>query len=292
MYTKKKCNPGNKLTYSCLYPKLLKKIAKILNINNKLNSKTIHKLINNKVKNISKCKSEECWITINKIINNLNQKEITQFKNSFRPQKPLSWYKNKNEWLSSSDIDNVLKQYEKKYKKFKYYESTPIDFNLKNKKTNQCEVSDLCKFNLKKLIKNKKTKIGLVFNTDYHDEPGSHWVSLYIDINGINMGHPSIFFFDSTGDDAQEEVYDFIDLVKTQGGRIGVDFKSYINKKIHQIKDTECGIYCLHFITSMLLKKDFNKYMRNIKNDNYMEKFRNFFYIDNINSNKLKKKYN
>ena len=292
MFTKKKCNPSNKTKYSCLDITLLNKIAKILNINKKVKPRNLYKLINNKIKKISNCNSEECWLTIDKIVNNLNQKEINKFKNSFRPQKPLSWYKNKNEWLSSTDIDKVLKQYENKYKGFKYYKSTPIDFHLRDKKTKECKVSDLCDFNLKKLMNNKKSKIGMIFNTDYHDEPGSHWVSLYLDIKGINMGHPAIFFFDSTGDDAQDEVYDFIDKVQNQGKEIGIKIKPYINKKSHQLNDTECGIYCLHFITSMLLKKNFNKYINNINNDNYMEKFRNFFYIDNINSNKLKKKYN
>ena len=98
MFTKKKCNPSNKTKYSCLDITLLNKIAKILNINQKVKPKNLYKLINNKIKKISNCNSEECWLTIDKIVNNLNQKEINKFKNSFRPQKPLSWYKNKNEW--------------------------------------------------------------------------------------------------------------------------------------------------------------------------------------------------
>ena len=35
-----------------------------------------------------------------------------RFKNSFRPQMPKSWSKNNNTWLSTSDIETVLKQYE------------------------------------------------------------------------------------------------------------------------------------------------------------------------------------
>ena len=213
MYTKKKCNPANKTKYSCIDQRLLNKIANILNINQRVSKIKKYKLICNKIKSISQCKSEECWITIKKIINYLNNKEIIKLKNSFRPQKPISWYGNKNEWLSSTDIDKVLRQYENKYKNFKYYPATSIDFHLRTKNGNTCKVSDLCNFNLKKLIKNKKYKIGIVLNTDYHDEPGSHWVSLYIDINGVNMGHPAIFFFDSTGDDAQDEVYDFINKI-------------------------------------------------------------------------------
>ena len=50
MFTKKKCNPSNKTKYSCLDITLLNKIAKILNINQKVKPKNLYKLINNKIK--------------------------------------------------------------------------------------------------------------------------------------------------------------------------------------------------------------------------------------------------
>ena len=30
-------------------------------------------------------------------------------------------------------------------------------------------------------------KIGIVFNTDESDEDGKHWISMYADINGLNL---------------------------------------------------------------------------------------------------------
>ena len=47
----------------------------------------------------------------------------------------------------------------------------------------------------------------------------------------------------------------------------------------HQKKNTECGIYSLHFITSMLEGGEFKDYIKNIKRDDYMEKYRYFYYI-------------
>ena len=41
--------------------------------------------------------------------------------------------------------------------------------------------SNLCKFDLKEHLSKGEDKIGVVFNTDDHDEPGEHWVSMYID---------------------------------------------------------------------------------------------------------------
>ena len=37
---------------------------------------------------------------------------------SFAPEAPKSWNKNPNEWLSSTDILKVMKQYEKAYRCF------------------------------------------------------------------------------------------------------------------------------------------------------------------------------
>ena len=59
---------------------------------------------------MSNCKSESCWVSINEIIKHLTPEELNRFKNSFRPQMPKSWSKNNNTWLSTSDIETVLKQ--------------------------------------------------------------------------------------------------------------------------------------------------------------------------------------
>ena len=48
----------------------------------------------------------------------------------------------------------------------------------------------------------------------------------------------------------------------------------------HQQKNTECGIYCLHFLETMLKGKNFKQYIKNKNNDEYMEKFRNYYFID------------
>ena len=47
----------------------------------------------------------------------------------------------------------------------------------------------------------------------------------------------------------------------------------------HQLKNTECGIYCLHFLVYMLQGKNFKKYANKKKTDKAMHKFRDKFYI-------------
>ena len=276
MRTIKKCSPHINNNYnSCLKPDIIKKIGKILNLKSK-NIMVLHNLIKKRLE--SKCSNEMCWIKIRSILNNLTDEEIRDFKNSFRPKRPISWYSNKNEWLSSLDLDRVMKQYESKYPFFKYFKSTPIDYHLKGKNGN-CKVSKLCNFNLEEEINNGKTFISTIFNTDYHYEPGSHWVAFVIDVEGkCNKKKPSIYYFDPTGDSQPKEISKLIRDVKKQGKELKINFKKHINKKQHQIEDTECGIYCLHFIKSLLLKKDYNDYVNNIKRDNYIEKYRNFFF--------------
>ena len=227
---------------------------------------------------MSDCKSESCWLTLNEIIRHLTPDELNRFKNSFRPQMPRSWLKNKNEWASTSDIEKVLKQYEEHHKDFKCYGALPMDFDLKQ--GNSCVSGDLCNIDLKEHMNNGKHKIGSVFNLDDHDEPGSHWVSLYMELKPCCRENPSIYYFDSIADKPTKEINNLVDNLSEQYKSItGGNIEFLYNDIQHQKRNTECGIYSIHFITSMLEGKDFNDYIREIKNDDYMEKYRDFYYI-------------
>ena len=52
------------------------------------------------------------------LIKNLWENYRKLKKKYFRPKMPSDWEKNSREWLSTLDIENVLNQYEKKYKNF------------------------------------------------------------------------------------------------------------------------------------------------------------------------------
>ena len=214
---------------------------------------------NNIWKNLKKnmnnsCNNEKCWLNQEFMKNNINN-ELTN--DTFAPSSPSSWKMNPNEWLSNFDISKVMKQYEKFYKNFVFIGPSPIDFN-KRIYQDKCVWNDLCNFNLKKYINLGYKKIGIIFNTDPHYKGGSHWVCLF-----INISLKYIYFFDSTGDNPQREIVKLMKNIEKQGTNLDINFKLIINKKQHQKKNTECGMYVLVIIILLLKNKkqpnDFEK---------------------------------
>ena len=236
--------------------------------------KEIHRKISENLKNI--CNNEACWLKQKSVFGKL-ESDLTD---SFAPESPEEWKKNPNEWLSSTDIIKVMKQYEKAYKCFDFIGPSPIDFDTRQL-YGECVWEELCNFNLEKMIKRGKTKVGIIFNTDPHNKPGQHWISMF-----INIKKGDIFFFDSTGDDSPPEVKKLIDRIKQQGLALNppIRFKVDSNKGVeHQYGNTECGIYSIFFIVHMLEDKLTETYLKtHILKDKYMEKFRHVYFNDSL----------
>ena len=58
--------------------------------------------------NFDKCSNNEyCWLKQNYMKINSN---ISNFKESFRPEKPTEWKNQPNKWLNTYNILNVMKQ--------------------------------------------------------------------------------------------------------------------------------------------------------------------------------------
>tara|TARA_B110001469_G_C9624583_1_gene311622 strand:- start:608 stop:1465 length:858 start_codon:yes stop_codon:yes gene_type:complete len=284
MNHKSKCAPikGDDCD-TCIDGDIIKDIAiifnKKMNANIDINKSPniIHKDILKILKANNKTSNETVLLSMNTIIGELSKEKLERFTNSFKPKKPIEWKNNKNEWLSNIDIEKVLKQYSEAYPGFHLHGPTAIDFKLKE--GNICKVDDLCKFNLKKHLNNKETKLGFVFNTDPHNESGEHWISLYVDCKGENLDVPTIYFFDSTGDSPPTEVEELINIIIEQGKKENINFTYLCNDIQHQTGNTECGIYTIHFIIYMVEGNNFYDYIKNKKSDEYIEKFRNIFFI-------------
>ena len=277
------CSPkpkGEINHFSCYTNKSLYKLRDLWNARHpdvkiKSNSpKEIHHLISEYLKGV--CNKESCWIKQKAEFGPIE----SDMADSFAPESPPEWKKNPNEWLSSIDIINVMKQYEKAYKCFDFIGPSPIDFDTR-KLYGECVWDELCNFSLKEQIKNGKTKIGIIFNTDPHNKPGQHWISMF-----INIKKKKIFFFDSTGDKPSKEIMVLIKRIEEQGLNLNpkIKFKSDSNEGIeHQYGNTECGIYSLFFIVHMLEDKMTEHYLKtHILKDEYMNKFRHIYFNDSL----------
>lgn len=232
------------------------------------NPKEIWDFLNKNLKNV--CDEEKCWLKQG-FVDEQTQNKIKSL--AFPPETPLEWRKDPNTWLTSVDITEVMSQYEKKYKCFKFIGPSPIDFD-KKLNNEKCVWEELCDFSLKKYLYNKINKIGIIFNLDRHNEPGSHWVSLF-----INLKKGIIFYFDSTGDTAPPEVKVLAERIIKQGADNDINLEFHQNKKRHQKENTECGMYSLFFIISMLKDaRSVEFFKRSEIPDKKMEQFRKIYF--------------
>jgi hypothetical protein len=195
------------------------------------------------------CRNEACWM---QKITGVDPAVVSNANATFAPEAPKSWTRDPDEWLTSEDIENVMKQYEDKFPTFEFLGPSPSDYNAP-KLAGVCVWEELCNFSLKKYVDAGTHKIGVIFNTDPHTENGSHWVSVFINIGDATKKEPSyIFFFDSTGDRPQKEIREFVKTVTQQGRAAGIRFKYHENRKEHQKRDTECGMYALFMIVNLI----------------------------------------
>jgi len=229
--------------------------------------KTLWNAINNVMK--YKCNDELCWLKQEFIKDSYLQKELLK---NFKPFMPKTWTENPREWLNTIDIRDVMNQYEIKYPDFEFIGPVPMDFDTKVG-FGECVVDELCKINLDELMKKGKTKIGVIFNLDKHTQSGSHWVAMNCDIN-----RGEICYWDSYGIKPNPEVIVLMNRLKEQASKLNKKLEIKINKVRHQYKNSECGMYCIYFITSLLDGKTFEKVVRNIIDDDTMNNKRNDFF--------------
>ncbi len=274
-FKSKYCAPKSEANFTCFNKKALLNMLESWNTyytndtiqySNSNTIKTLWNKLDNKLKNV--CKDEYCWTKQKFVSNDENIKE------SFRPEMPDKWKDNKNEWLNTLDIEGVMKQYEKKYEDFIFIGPVPIDFDYKLH-PGMCVIDELCNINLKKLFDNGKTKIGVIFNLDPHDKPGSHWVSMFADFDKENK----VYYFDSYGYKEPQEVTKLMKRLKEQADTLGKQTTLHVNNTRHQFKNSECGVYSMNFIIQLLKGKSFESIVNNVIHDDKMEKNRSKLYI-------------
>jgi hypothetical protein len=233
--------------------------------------KALWKDLRKSMKNYYNCNNEYCIL---KKLPGLDNKERTKLsKIYFRPEKPKEWYKKETTWLDSFNIEDVMNQYEDTFKDFEFIGPVPIDFDTPNNNSGSldwghCIVDELCKLDLKDAFEKGTKRIGIIFNLDKHDEPGSHWVCSFIDIQ-----NKAAYYFDSYGLPPPPEVSALLERCKAQGCETIL-----YNDIRHQRKNSECGMYCIYTIICLLKGRTFQDICLDIVKDDTINAFRDVIF--------------
>ena len=265
----KKTKKSKRKRFTCLDHNSLMKIVNGLGIKIPKNASDfqIWRLIQKRM--AKTCNNEMCWIEKS----NLDHYEKNKIIEHYKPKKPDVWNSRPTEWLDTNNIENVLNQYQRKHKNFYFVGAVPIDFDHRYSPTN-CVVNELCNISVRNLLKKGKSNLGVVFNLDKHDEPGSHWVGMFARLNRGEVG-----YFDSYGYAAPKEVVALMEKIKQQCSELKQRVTLKFNKIRHQRKNSECGVYSINFIIKMLEGHDFDTICRNVIDDDTMNSYRNSFFI-------------
>ncbi len=274
------CSPKYSNNKSCYTLQDLKDIAKNYNKNadKKIRlSQTKEKLYESIMKaNYEECGNNEfCWLKQNYMEINSNKEK---FLSKFRPEYPNTWKEQPNKWLNTYNLLNVMTQYEDKYNNFKFLGVHPIDFNIRVY-GNTCISNNMCNLDIKNLIKNKINKLGAIFNLDKHNQSGSHWVSLFINLNPKSKNY-GIYYYDSNGMNPHIQIRKFINDIINDNKKINKKkLEIYINKIKHQKENSECGMFSLFFMDQCLKNISFQKFTNNPKlNDHFVFKLRTKYF--------------
>ncbi len=299
-----KCAPSKTYTEgSCFTIESLQKLASAYNRevgedSNKLilitNSKP--KLIKEISERIAECKNDQlCWLNVD-WVKNIKDNEI--HKNTFRPAGPQARFK----WLNTTNINEVMIQYEKKYPNFKFLGAVPYDFE-------RLEQLNIGNIDFDELINQNIHQIGMVINFDEHWKNGSHWVGLY-----ANLAKDQIYYFDSYGTKPKSKISAFVkkialwcykrhhlniinggsntnsdtdidtdidtesEFMKATKNKYEKKLNIEFNRTRHQFKNSECGVYSVNFILRLLKGETFNEICSVITPDDKVNECRKVYF--------------
>jgi len=177
----------------------------------------------------------------------LKEKEMTGGDVSYRdvpatpkpgmPSKRPDGPKGATTWLNTSHINNTMKYYENLFPNFKFLGAVPQDCY-------QYTGCTLKNTPFDKLLAEGKDCVGIIFNLDKHNQSGSHWVALW-----LQLKKGQCYYCDSVGHKPLPDSKEYMDsFVSWFPGKADVR----INNKKYQRDSSECGIYSINFIIRML----------------------------------------
>lgn len=222
--------------------------------------------------------ADHCWVQQDFVSPQVRDRILDK---AFRPLKPKEWYLNRNTWLNTYDILKVMKQYERLYTDFFFLGVFPIDFGSKTE-SGQCIAYGMCEFDIRKLLQKGKIRFGMVLNLDRHDQSGSHWVSVYCNLNNkkTNFG---IYYYDSVAHQPPKEVGAFMKEINRQvyevfSKRVADRFAMRYNRIQKQFDNYDCGVFSEVFLTQILKNIKFDDICKKMKTDKEINRLRDVLY--------------
>jgi hypothetical protein len=275
-YNLAQCNPSTLKTTktTCLPEDMLERLRVVWNTrfpNHKIpasikRKESLWRALRERMSRQYECASEYC--AVQQLGADADKSSAARY---FRPKKPANWEKDPTEWHDTLTIANVLEQYEEGYPEFEFIGPVPIDFdtNLPGPGNwGKCIADELCRLNLAEMRNQGKKFIGIVFNLDPHDRPGSHWICAYIDLD-----KNAAYYYDSYGYEPPTEIKRLLRRCWDQGIK-----QIFWNDIRHQRRNTECGTYCMYVIISLLKGRPFGDLCKNRINDETMNAVRDVLY--------------
>ena len=210
------------------------------------------------------CKDQLCWLR-QKFMRKLDETDRNEImNNTIRPRGPQG----KFTWLNTTNIDQVMRQYHSTNPEFKFLGTVPVDFDDLEKQY------QLSKLDYNSMMKDGTTKVGAIFNLDYHYQDGSHWVGLFAD-----MENGEISFFDSYGSAPPTRIKKYMNVLSDiYKKRTGKDAKQNINEIRHQYDNSECGVYSINFITRLLSGETFDIISKSKVKDEHINQCRQVYF--------------
>lgn len=242
----------------------------------------------NKVASITNCDSEACVLsTVAK-----TYKIDTSADGELKPDGP----KDSTEWLSNDHTDNILKDLEKEFEEFFWFQTTMMNFEDDHLKR-FLRISDGKNLRYSDTIiidelDNGKNCFGCIINTDKttqckNGKCGSHWVCVFIDCRKLPDSPWTIEYFDSVGDPPPNEICHWQEKLrrvfekhrKEKGHTGGVICD--INNIGHQKQNNECGVYCSYFIRARVEGIPFSRFKNRKLPDMVMIQYRRYLFSRN-----------
>jgi hypothetical protein len=205
----------------------------------------------------------------------LSETEKTKIATKYlRPKRPSAWASDPDQWLDSNNIDSVMKQYEETYSDFKFLGVLPIDFAALDpykKDGHTCLVDSICQLKLPELEAAGTRRLAAVFNLDPHFKDGSHWVATFVD---LRPNIQKVYYFDSYGMEPPSQIAKFMRSLTLQDSDLELEY----NARRFQFQGSECGMYSLYFIISMLEDESFKKFCHKAVPDGEMLRLRHWIF--------------